>query len=75
MSEMSERLLRMGQLQDKLNEAYRDIDRLARQSEDWNGKHQLAVTEIDKLVDVLERNGFHRCDIPACNCGSWHLTK
>lgn len=21
---------------------------------------------------LLERNGFRRCDIPACNCGSWH---
>jgi hypothetical protein len=24
------------------------------------------------LEDVLIRNGFVRCDIPACNCGSWH---
>ncbi len=24
------------------------------------------------LEAVLERNGFRRCDIPACNCGSWH---
>ena len=21
---------------------------------------------------VLENSGFRRCDIPACNCGSWH---
>ena len=21
---------------------------------------------------VLERDGYRRCDIPACNCGSWH---
>lgn len=21
---------------------------------------------------VLSRNGFRRCDIAACNCGSWH---
>lgn len=26
----------------------------------------------DELRDVLRRNGFVRCDIPACNCGSWH---
>lgn len=26
----------------------------------------------DELRDVLIRNGFVRCDIPACNCGSWH---
>lgn len=28
--------------------------------------------ERDELEDVLRRNGFVRCDIPACNCGSWH---
>jgi hypothetical protein len=27
---------------------------------------------IDNLRDVLLRNGFVRCDIAACNCGSWH---
>lgn len=21
---------------------------------------------------VLTHSGFRRCDIPACNCGSWH---
>lgn len=26
----------------------------------------------DELCDVLQRNGFVRCDIAACNCGSWH---
>lgn len=28
--------------------------------------------ERDDLRDVLLRNGFVPCDIPACNCGSWH---
>jgi hypothetical protein len=23
-------------------------------------------------IDFLHRNGFRRCDIAACNCGSWH---
>src|SRR4030066_9870 len=27
---------------------------------------------LGNLQDVLIRNGFVRCDIPACNCGSWH---
>ena len=31
-----------------------------------------AEAEIDELTDVLIRQGFARCDIPACNCGSWH---
>lgn len=25
-----------------------------------------------ELEQVLIRNGFVRCDIAACNCGSWH---
>lgn len=32
-----------------------------------------AVTrERDEARDRLQRSGFVRCDIPACNCGSWH---
>lgn len=31
-----------------------------------------AREEQDDLADVLLRNGFVRCDIAACNCGSWH---
>lgn len=27
---------------------------------------------VDDLRDVLLRHGFVPCDIPACNCGSWH---
>ena len=27
---------------------------------------------VEELRDVLLRNGFVPCDIPACNCGSWH---
>ena len=30
------------------------------------------VADARKAVDVLHRNGFVRCDIPACNCDSWH---
>lgn len=25
-----------------------------------------------EMVNLLRRNGFVPCDIPACNCGSWH---
>lgn len=31
-----------------------------------------ARSEADALRDILRRNGFVECDIPACNCGSWH---
>jgi hypothetical protein len=27
---------------------------------------------VSELRDVLLRAGFVPCDIPACNCGSWH---
>lgn len=25
-----------------------------------------------KALDFIERRGYRRCDIAACNCGSWH---
>lgn len=27
---------------------------------------------INKLEDFIAREGYRRCDIAACNCGSWH---
>lgn len=30
------------------------------------------LAERERLIDVLYSNGFVRCDISACNCGSWH---
>lgn len=30
------------------------------------------VARLEPAVTVLERNGFRRCDVAACNCGSWH---
>ncbi len=30
------------------------------------------TSSAEFLTDVLIRNGFVRCDIAACNCGSWH---
>ena len=30
------------------------------------------MSEISEAEGVLYRNGFVRCDIAACNCGSWH---
>jgi hypothetical protein len=47
----------------------------------WLGKHRAdalreeierLTAERDELRDVLLRRGFVPCDIPACNCGSWH---
>jgi hypothetical protein len=32
--------------------------------------HQQKI--IDSLEERLIRSGFVRCDLPACNCGSWH---
>lgn len=31
-----------------------------------------ARSECERLRDVLLRHGFVVCDMPACNCGSWH---
>lgn len=35
----------------------------------------MTKTTEERLKDaewVLTNSGFRRCDIPACNCGSWH---
>lgn len=29
-------------------------------------------SEAEELRDTLHRFGFHRCDVPACNCKGWH---
>ena len=31
-----------------------------------------ANARVERLEDRLLRSGFVRCDLPACNCGSWH---
>lgn len=28
--------------------------------------------QLEAALIFLERRGYRRCDIPACNCGSWH---
>lgn len=30
------------------------------------------LADRDKLRGILHSNGFVRCDVPACNCDSWH---
>jgi hypothetical protein len=35
--------------------------------ENWFLKERL-----EKAEWVLRTSGFRKCDIPACNCGSWH---
>ena len=30
------------------------------------------IADRDKLHRILWDNGFRRCDVPACNCDSWH---
>lgn len=42
-----------------------ELDRLTRERDE-------AREERDDLRVVLMRHGFVPCDIPACNCGSWH---
>lgn len=57
-------------------EAIREL--LAEHDEDqkviavWRGRTERAEAELDDLRDMLLRKGFVECDIPACNCGSWH---
>ena len=51
----------------------------SRELADMHGQCSLATRawaadEIERLTDVLYQSGFVPCDIPACNCGSWHHT-
>lgn len=67
-----------------LDEAADEIERLKAENEKLvhacriGAKHMDRVEELEARVEALEgelyRNGFVRCDIPACNCGSWHHT-
>lgn len=36
------------------------------------GEFATLTRERDDMQHTLERHGFRRCDIAACNCGSWH---
>jgi hypothetical protein len=45
----------------------------------YNGVRMEAADRIEELESALDRaltclalHGYQRCDIPACNCGSWH---
>lgn len=41
----------------------------------WFNTHRDLTTVFeshDQLERVLRQHGFVRCDIAACNCGSWH---
>ena len=31
--------------------------------------YEVVITDLE---DFLLRHGYRRCDIPACNCNSWH---
>jgi len=59
--------------------AQQDRDRLERELKDTEAAYQTAArtcTEIEqdrnRLEGFIEREGYRRCDIPACNCGSFH---
>ena len=42
--------------------------------EHYRNKIAKLQAKVEALEGVLYRSGFVRCDIPACNCGSWHQT-
>jgi len=49
----------------------RDYDRLTLYIKDCAAMVE-KMYDANDLQEVLIRNGFVRCDIAACNCGSWH---
>jgi hypothetical protein len=38
----------------------------------WDVGLLAAGKRLEKAEWVLQSSGFRRCDIPACNCNSWH---
>lgn len=45
-----------------------DFDRVHAENEALRQK----ASELDRAHRFIESEGYRRCDIPACNCGSWH---
>lgn len=33
-----------------------------------------AITRAKQAEEFIAREGYRRCDVAACNCGSWHST-
>lgn len=55
-----------------------DADMRERDDGEWvrYAEHESAMAAAEaalaKAQDFIARRGYVRCDIPACNCGSWH---
>jgi len=57
----------------------READRMQRHIDELEGALESAKADLaamererDELIDALRRCNCQPCDIPACNCGSWH---
>lgn len=37
-----------------------------------NGREADTEARLNDALRFIERRGYWRCDIPACNCNSWH---
>ena len=60
------------QLERELAEARRAEEREAADSRELAGLLAEVRMDASAYRNVLWDNGFVMCDIPACNCGSWH---
>ena len=50
-----------------------DIDRLRAEIKQLQQDLVIGIRQRqNKAEDFLTREGYRACDIPACNCGSWH---
>ena len=58
----------MNETQSKASE----IERLRTDYDLLSSDYKELIGDNARLRDVLRRAGFVECDIPACNCGSWH---
>ena len=64
-----------GRMQEEIDELRAAMEADAFLLELGNDTAARLVKERDELCDVLRRNGFVKCDLQACNCGSWHARR
>ena len=62
----------MRQAADSLSAHAQAVQRLTEELKLVESAMSKLSAQVAKSDEFLEREGYRRCDISACNCGSWH---
>ena len=57
-------LVKLREVADVLDEVYAQVE--------IANSLRLAADEVERLRGFIALEGYHQCDIPACNCNSFH---